>query len=666
MKSASFTVVDFKYFQHLLATVLFCLAVLLSGSAQAVNESSRINDLKARMKTWQPPVAFMCPNIHGAFPAKTDQPFSRNPAVTPACDDGDMTLFNGLLCLSGEQRGCDGVRRAQGPDGRWWRSPNRIGSHEAANDTEQATFSPDQALGVIAYLIAKKDGHAFNRWVDWMQKNPRCDSSNCVPAGALRFCEDARCAFRLGDCPLLDRVSWYLKRPTSVCDLPMYFGVAIPTKYQQKIDDFKKLVRKVTRIDLSGLEAATNRWLSKFDELNKLRGIVGGGPLTAEMLAELDDYLGSLTNDEGYSRHLAGVEVLLLQALGFNTPLVPATAKTLANKEPTNPFFVFLNEGSSSRVLDLILSECPAQPTDQPRFQWSWERAAKEQSWKRTMYWDCIFISRLYLHGPIRGHELVDPYNGKLAALRGAANDTKNATINMLNAGLSAAGEVLKQHQALLQAKSDALSASQSALDAVATKLSEAVNQLQQANNALASARAAAANLADQKRNIESQLSKLQAGLSNLTNQLVNTPARVAVQVCNDVSDKICPGGKWNPVCRIVTKTVCSTVEQTNDAFTHLQGEINGLAGKINDANTLAKQVADNLVAATADVTTKAAAAASEQIAVQTLQTSKDAAESGLQVAQAGLAAEQALVNKAAQPVTDLQNALKEVKLWAF
>src|SRR4051812_26493414 len=69
---------------------------------------------------------FTCKSDAGDFPSKgADGP--------DACDDGDMTLFNGLLCLAGVEEvdrdgkkqfiGCDAVRKSQGSDGRWWRSP---------------------------------------------------------------------------------------------------------------------------------------------------------------------------------------------------------------------------------------------------------------------------------------------------------------------------------------------------------------------------------------------------------------------------------------------------------------------------------------------------------------------------------------------------------------
>jgi hypothetical protein len=64
--------------------------------------------------------------------------------------------------------------------------------------------------------------------------------------------------------------------------------------------------------------------------------------------------------------------------------------------------------------------------------------------------------------------------------------------------------------------------------------------------------------------------------------------------------------------------------------------------------------------------TAKTAVVASQQAALRALQASKLSADAALQAAQAALDAEQALVDHAAQPVTDMQTAIEEVKLWAF
>jgi hypothetical protein len=78
------------------------------------------------------------------------------------CDDGDMTLFNGLLCAAGESGGCDAVAHSQGTDGRWWRSPRRIGWGSPDHDV---SFSPDQSVGVLLYALHTGDRGRFSKWL---------------------------------------------------------------------------------------------------------------------------------------------------------------------------------------------------------------------------------------------------------------------------------------------------------------------------------------------------------------------------------------------------------------------------------------------------------------------------------------------------------------------
>ena len=81
------------------------------------------------------------------------------------CSVGDAALFNGLMCLSGDELACEAVRRSQGSDGRMWRAELRVAS-DAVN-----SFSRDMALGVFAYLIETRDVGLAQRWFSWIQQN---------------------------------------------------------------------------------------------------------------------------------------------------------------------------------------------------------------------------------------------------------------------------------------------------------------------------------------------------------------------------------------------------------------------------------------------------------------------------------------------------------------
>ncbi len=127
---------------------IFLCSIAFATAPVAANA----DELSDRVSLWESG-ALMCdaraaPGENISFPSK-----QTNKDEQP-CDDGDMTLFNGLLCYAGDERGCIGVAAAQDPNtGQWFRSP-RIRLH--GNDRGGASFSPDMALGVQLYLIKRR------------------------------------------------------------------------------------------------------------------------------------------------------------------------------------------------------------------------------------------------------------------------------------------------------------------------------------------------------------------------------------------------------------------------------------------------------------------------------------------------------------------------------
>ena len=128
------------------------------------------------------------------------------------CDDGDATLFSGLLCLAGEELGCDAVKAAQDTAGKFWRSPRRVGI-----DTSNS-FSRDMALGVLAYLVATRDTGAAQQWLQWIDQNSVCQikvGGNCQ-LRTYRYCRDdgdGRCFVTPGMWSMMRRVWEHLNLP---------------------------------------------------------------------------------------------------------------------------------------------------------------------------------------------------------------------------------------------------------------------------------------------------------------------------------------------------------------------------------------------------------------------------------------------------------------------
>jgi hypothetical protein len=317
--------------------LLSFVAVLLVAGERVYGD-----ELSDRRAFWERST-FWCMATTPSFPSKEVL------GVPTDCDDGDMTMFNGLLCSAGIDAGCDAVVRAQGADGRWWRSPRRIGWEAPDHDV---SFSPDQSLGILLYVVKKNDAANVKRWLSWLETNRPCIAElgdRCVQRGWLRFCrddqEDKRCTLRPADCVRIEMVAQKLGVDGQVC-------------------------RRVMR------------------ELG----------LPEDVLLPVDEFLraSAVVNEPGYPMHLVSVGILLARQSGMQTEKLNQAAGILAAREPGNPFFQFLHSGATPTVRAALLSICPAP--DRPsayRFQWVWERVPKAESWRESMYWECLFLHDL-------------------------------------------------------------------------------------------------------------------------------------------------------------------------------------------------------------------------------------------------------------------------------
>lgn len=258
------------------------------------------------------------------------------------CDDGDSTIFNGLLCASGEEIGCRAVQDAQDEDGRWWRSPRR----KNGNLGSKNSFSRDQGYGVLLYLAATKDREAAVRWLKWIEDNRACSLKNpfnskvCSVKGPHRLCRD---------------------------DESMQCTIT---------PSFWSLMGQVW--DYLGLPKHGNMKAFAGSEKHEIE-------LVAAQVAKL-----------GYATHLNGVQVYIKRVLGYDVSHDPVL-NIIIERQLHNPFFKFLKYGPDHKILDQLVSLCPGKNSDLSfrRFQWSWERDWNEKAWQESMGWDCIFMLNL-------------------------------------------------------------------------------------------------------------------------------------------------------------------------------------------------------------------------------------------------------------------------------
>lgn len=320
------------------------LSAILVTAVQAAPLS--LDDQLAAMEAQlrQPGVAPTCtdPKRHIVFPSKVH--------ADGTCDDGDMTLFNGLLCSVSIDEGCSGLLNAQIDDtGEWLRSPRYVSDR---NLHPKDSFSPDMALGVQVASVKKNAAPYPTRvklWLDWIEANRPCEvgnEPNCAVRGWPRFCRDDSekgCTLRPGDIGQLAQTVTFLKL------------AAPPT-------------------------------------LDYLFKQAGGADRRDQFL-----YVDSNVNDLGFSLHLTGVGIYIARLQGDNSPLIQAAADKLAERQPKNPFFLYLSKGPTDAVKQRVLDTCPvtAAGVNPERDQWTWERADNAGAAQHSMVWECLFMARL-------------------------------------------------------------------------------------------------------------------------------------------------------------------------------------------------------------------------------------------------------------------------------
>lgn len=253
-------------------------------------------------------------------------------------EDGDMSIFGGLLCASGEPLGCDLIRNSNA-DGRFWRSPRRVGE---ADTREHASFSGDQMKGVIAFLAQTSEFQRLDGLLSYLKGKPTNvpNDSHVLETG-------------YSSCPNFG--------PNFTCFVGGFDWFALGA-----------LAKK------ANLEAALP---SDYPALMSRYGFTYDG-----MIWE------SLLTNNGYRLHLIAVQLHLLRMIGETDPRLAVVAKILAGREPQNAFMVYLHLGADERVRKLADAKCAAPETRTDFTDWQWQRAEADDAWSRSMVWDCVFV----------------------------------------------------------------------------------------------------------------------------------------------------------------------------------------------------------------------------------------------------------------------------------
>jgi hypothetical protein len=350
------------------------LALVISLAWSGLAAADELDDRYTGL--WRPS-SFLCE----ATPGGVKFPSRPTGVAAQPCDDGDMTLFNGLLCAAGEPLGCLGVKEALDRNsGQWYRSP-RIRLN--GNDRGGASFSPDMAMGVQLYLVKTKDIDSGWRWFMWLHEHVPCwvelGGKCLVQAPVPRFCTDPpkpsdkqnfECTMRPADSATLSATASWLQDTAGMQTLP----------------------NGTLRANLGTFSGQVPTWLKT----------------------------NATCNEPGFSQHLVAAGILLARMQGSTDPALDAAAQQLVSPkvrdctagigglldpgqpfktfgDPNNAFFRWLAEGPTKAVREQVLARCPAPgrlPTP-PLFQWQWERAEADKAWEHSSYWDCVFMYRL-------------------------------------------------------------------------------------------------------------------------------------------------------------------------------------------------------------------------------------------------------------------------------
>jgi hypothetical protein len=438
------------------------LAAIEDPILQEATFEYNVLELEKRLQDWKRRPFIRCaPALRNPSDLSSFPVFPSKTHKTPReCDDGDMTLFNGLLCSVGIDEGCKAVRESQSSvDGSWWRAPAKIDRPDPClkQDECQTTFNSDQALGVYLYVEQTGDAEAFQRWLTWISKNPICNtiSGACGWPGQARFCSNkGDCAMHAIDCTLVLALGEFYgarTRATQICGGALLPGLKTPAQVARWIDDayrtmneladgcnnlFKEVDGALKKLrvpvppTLTCPEAVALResfdkaHLAAFQRAVDVRAEVEGllrvpGPAGATIAYESALRVATVNaaaNQTSEARHLAGVELLVLKKINPVDPRIAGAALPLLLKSPKNPFNHYLTEGSRKPgMLAAILDKCPTTDFDPnnvgEREQWAWEREDSEDTKKATMYWDCIFAANLWKYDtqPISRPAPADP-----------------------------------------------------------------------------------------------------------------------------------------------------------------------------------------------------------------------------------------------------------------
>jgi len=262
-----------------------------------------------------------------------------------------------------------------------WRSPRRAqtnnlhreeGGLVTGDSGEHKTFSPDQELGLLLYAVTTRDKSSLERWFNWIDHNRPWADEFLKIHNLPRYCHHQNCTMRP-----IDR------------DMDNAVFSALGGESPDGIRNYKLNATLLT-LPITMLVPGAQTVLQTYLNMS---------------VADKIYYEASL-NAPNFPMHLSAIRAwLLIKIQHPNQGRAKATIAMIANKQPKNPFYRYLQEGATPKVAALVKRYCPSPNQSQggDRGHWTWESdssnwttPAKIDNGKpSTMLWDCIFMRNL-------------------------------------------------------------------------------------------------------------------------------------------------------------------------------------------------------------------------------------------------------------------------------
>lgn len=252
-------------------------------------------------------------------------------------DDGDALLFNAILCASGDETACGVVAASQGPDGRFWRSPDLVGVEKVDS------FSRDMGIGVVLWAAVKGEAAkpALEAWRAYVKQTK----------GLCPQASDGRCLIT----PAFAAFFNYVAEKVGFGKLP--YGIV----------------------------------LGKDPVAVTVPVVATDTPFLFRMWQTLEP-----TTPSGFALHLLGVQMHAVQHLGVWDDTLQAVANRLTKREPKNAYYLWLAKGADEAVVNLWLELAPRQKPAATK-EWAWERKDEDLAYTKACGWDFLMISNLLL-----------------------------------------------------------------------------------------------------------------------------------------------------------------------------------------------------------------------------------------------------------------------------